>query len=163
MAKVEKLIKFFTVCAVVFVVLGYICRELFKFIWNFDIFNRESYRILYDYWENGGVFNTFRDCSLGLFLFLMPVIWLVLSYKLYKYGLVKFLLNPLVKLYRRITRPKTMEVEHVSIKNLGGQDKTLDEIIAEKVEKQGGNKSAGHASQNLRRQIAAKIEENEKQ
>ena len=38
MAKVEKLIKFFTVCAVVFVVLGYICRELFKFIWNFDIF-----------------------------------------------------------------------------------------------------------------------------
>ena len=30
MAKVEKLIKFFTVCAVVFVVLGYICRELFK-------------------------------------------------------------------------------------------------------------------------------------
>ena len=34
---------------------------------------------------------------------------------------------------------------------------------AEKVEKQGGNKSAGHASQNLRRQIAAKIEENEKQ
>ena len=93
----------------------------------------------------------------------MPVIWLVLSYKLYKYGLVKFLLNPLVKLYRRITRPKTMEVEHVSIKNLGGKDKTLDEIIAEKVEKQRGNKSAGHASQNLRRQIAAKIEENEKQ
>ena len=68
MAKVEKLIKFFTVCAVVFVVLGYICRELFKFIWNFDIFNRESYRILYDYWENGGVFNTFRDCSLGLLM-----------------------------------------------------------------------------------------------
>ena len=100
---------------------------------------------------------------MGLFLFLMPVIWLVLSYKLYKYGLVKFLLNPLVKLYRRITRPKTMEVEHVSIKNLGGKDKTLDEIIAEKVEKQRGNKSAGHASQNLRRQIAAKIEENEKQ
>ena len=38
MAKVEKLIKFFTVCAVVFVVLGYICRELFKFIWNFTGF-----------------------------------------------------------------------------------------------------------------------------
>ena len=30
-------------------------------------------------------------------------------------GLVKFLLNPLVKLYRRITRPKTMEVEHLSL------------------------------------------------
>ena len=140
MAKVEKLIKFFTVCAVVFVVLGYICRELFKFIWNFDIFNRESYRILYDYWENGGVFNTFRDCSLGLFLFLMPVIWLVLSYKLYKYGLVKFLLNPLVKLYRRITRPKTMEVEHVSIKILAGRIKRWMRLSPKKWKSREGTK-----------------------
>ncbi len=163
MAKIGKMIKFFTICIVVFVVFGYVCRQLFKFVWNFDIFNRESYLILYDYWENGGVFNTFKDCSLGLFLFLVPIIWLVLSYKLYKYGLVKFLLNPLVKIYRRITRPKIMEVEHIAIKNLGEKNKTLDEIIAEKAKNRGEGKNIGHTSQNLRQQIAAKIEENEKQ
>lgn len=69
MAKVEKLIKFFTVCAVVFVVLGYICRELFKFIWNFDVFNRESYRILYDYWETAAYLIRFGIAAWGCFCF----------------------------------------------------------------------------------------------
>ena len=55
-----------------------------------------------------------------------------------------------------------MEVEHVTIKNLGGKDKTLDEIIEEKIKEE--NKSAnGNMVSDLRKQIAAKIEENEKE
>lgn len=56
-----------------------------------------------------------------------------------------------------------MEVEHIAIKNLGEKNKTLDEIIAEKAKNRGEGKNIGHTSQNLRQQIAAKIEENEKQ
>ena len=56
-----------------------------------------------------------------------------------------------------------MEIEHVSLKNIGGKDKTLDEIITDKIKEQNGNGASGHTSTNIRRQIAAKIEENEKE
>lgn len=69
MAKIGKMIKFFTICIVVFVVFGYVCRQLFKFVWNFDIFNRESYLILYDYWENGGYLTHLRIAVWGCFCF----------------------------------------------------------------------------------------------
>lgn len=56
-----------------------------------------------------------------------------------------------------------MEVEHVIIKNLGNKDKTLDEIISEKMKEKGENKQEENTSRSLREQIAAKIEENKKQ
>lgn len=163
MKKLQKLIRFLFISVLMAAVVSWIARWLFNFIWSFDIFSRHSYQVMYNYWENGGVFNTFKDCSLVLLLFLLPVIWLILSYKLYKYGLLKFIFSPVGKLYRRLTRPKVMEVESVSIKNLGGKGLTLDEIIAQKMEKEGLNKKSGHTSQDLRRQIAAKIRENENQ
>lgn len=162
----KKLKKFFRFCLISIVVLAfviYVGRILLRFIWNFDILNADSYKIMYDYWEKGGVFNTFRDCSLGIALLLLPIIWLILSYKLYKYGFWKFIFTPVVKVYRHFSRPKNMEVEHVSIKNLGAKDKTLDEIISEKIKEKEGNAAHEHMAKNIRQQIAAKIEENTKQ
>lgn len=163
MKKIGKIIRFLSSSVIVFVVLAYICQFLFKVLWKFDILNAKSYQIMYEYWEKGGVFNTFRDCSLGFCLIALPIVWLVLSNKLYKYGLGKFFSKPFISLYRRLTRPKNMEIEHVSIKNLGEKDKTLDEIIKAKIEKEGKNLSRSHEVADLRKQIAAKIEENEKQ
>ncbi len=163
MKRIKNFIRFLSISIIVFFILGYVYQFLFKLLWNFDLFNRVSYDIMYDFWEKGGVFRTFRDCSLAVALCLTPIIGLILSYKLYKYGLIKFLTTPIIKLYRLITRPKVMEIEHVSIKNLGGKDKTLDEIISEKIEKEKKIDSDENTVQNLRKQIAAKIEENEKQ
>ncbi len=163
MKKIGKMIRFLSSCVIVFVVLIYICQFLFKALWKFDILNAKSYQIMYEYWEKGGVFNTFRDCSLGFSLIALPIVWLILSSKLYKYGLGKFLGKPFLVLYRRLTRPKTMEIEHVSIKNLGEKDKSLDEIIKEKMAKDEKNISRTHETLDIRKQIAVKIEENEKQ
>lgn len=157
----KKIVRFLTISSVTFIIIGFVGRFIFLLLWQFDIFNPKSYMVLYKYWEKGGVFNTFRDCSLGLSLFLLPILWLLWSHRLYKKGFWKSILKPLNKLYRHITNPKNLEVEHVSIKNLGGKDKTLDEIIAEKIKAE--NATSSHASKDLRKQISAKIEENEKQ
>lgn len=163
MKKLGKLLKFTTISIFVLAVLTSVGQILFKLFWNFDLLNQKSYQVLYDYWEKGGVFNTFRDCSLGLSLLLLPIIWLVVSHKIYKNGFWKSVLTIIDKLYRKITRPQNMEIEHVSLKNIGGKDKTLDEIITDKIKEQNGNGASGHTSTNIRRQIAAKIEENEKE
>ncbi|MBO5037906.1 MAG: hypothetical protein J6C85_00405 [Alphaproteobacteria bacterium] len=163
MKKIKKLFRFCFISVLVLIVFLFLGRIIFRLLWNFDILSAVSYQKMQNYWESGGVFNTFKDCSLLGSLLLFPIIWLHASYKLYKYGLGKFLTRPIILLYRRLTRPKVMEVEHVSIKNMGSKDKTLDEIISEKLKSEGKQGSSAHLSKDLRKQIAAKIGENEKQ
>ena len=133
MKKIKKFLRFCFISAIVLAVFLVLGRIIFRLFWKFDILNAASYQKMQDFWESGGVFNTFKDCSLLASMLLFPLIWLYSSYKLYKYGLIKFLTKPIIVLYRKLTRPKVMEVEHVSIKNMGSKDKTLDEIISEKL------------------------------
>jgi len=163
MKKIKNFLRFTIISAFILIALAFVGQVLFRLFWNFELLDVESYKILQEYWEKGGVFNTFRDCSLGAALLLMPVVWLVWSYKIYKKGFWKSVLSMIDVIYRKITRPKNMEVEHVSLKNIGGKDKTLDEIITDKIKERNKNAETGHMSANLRRQIAAKIEENEKE
>ena len=97
-----------------------------------------------------------------LSLIALPIVWLWLSYKMYKKGFWKSVQSVFDKSYRSLTRPKNMEIEHVSLKNIGGKDKTLDEILTDKIKEQNANSPTGHMSRDIRKQIAAKIEENEK-
>lgn len=159
----KKIFRFSIISLVIFIVLGYIARITFKLLWNFDLIDAKSYQILYNYWEKGGVFNTFRDCSLVVSLLLLPVLWLIASHKVYKKGFWKTVLSPIEKLYNKMTRPKNMEVEHVSLKNLGGKDRTLDEIIADKIKAEKSNATSAHTVRDIRKEISARIEENEKQ
>lgn len=163
MKKIKKILRFTTISAFVLVVVVFMGQLIFRLFWNFELLNKESYNVLKEYWEKGGVFNTFRDCSLGVSLLLMPVIWLMWSYKLYKKGFWKSVLSIIDKTYRKITRPQNMEIEHVSLKNIGGKDKTLDEIIVDKIKERNADSHGGHMAASLRKQIAAKIEENEKE
>lgn len=163
MKKIKKMLRFCSISAVVLICWVYLCQIAFKFLWNFEILDQSSYKAVALYWEKGGVFNTFHDISLGGSLILAPVLWLVLSYKLYKYGFWKFVFSLVIKLYNHFNRPKNLEVEHVSIKNIGGKDKTIDEIISEKIEAQGKKTTSVHAAKSIREQIATKIEENENQ
>lgn len=163
MKKLKKFGRFCAISAVTLAPVLLICQFLFKLIWKFDILNRNSYRVVAEYWNKGGVYNTPRDWCLGIAFLLIPVFWLKLSHKIYKFGFWKFIFYPIIVIYRKATRPKSMEVEHVTIKNLGGKDKTLDEIISEKIKEQGQDGGSAHVVRDLRKQISAKIEENEKQ
>jgi len=163
MKKFKNFLRFSFISLLVLVVFIYIGRFIFRLCWNFDILDKNSYMIISDYWNSGGVFDSFRDYSLGFAIFLFPILWLYYSRKLYKYGLGRFLSEPIIKSYRRLTRPESMEIEHVVVKNLGGKDKSLEDIIADKIKEQGQKGASGHTTKDLRQQISAKIGENEKQ
>ena len=160
MKKIKKMLRFLVVSAICLIVFVAFFRSLFIVIWHFDILSGKSYKLVAEYWERGGVFNTARDYSLGVALIILPIAWLISSYKLYKFGLIKFLLTPIVKIYKKITQPKNMEVEHVKIKNLRAKSKTIDEIISERIKEKGEGPASNHISRKLREQISAKIEEN---
>lgn len=165
MKKIKKFFRFCLMSLLVLVVLLPICNVIFRVIWNFALLDSKSYELMAEYWQKGGVFNTAKDYTLGASLLLLPIIWLICSYKLYKFGLIKFLLLPITKIYRYATRPENMEIEHVAIKHLGEKDKTLDEIIADRIKKENETTAGSQAQtiRNLRQQISTKIGENKNQ
>jgi len=163
MKKIKNFIRFCVVSFIVLMVFLYVGRIFLKLIWNFDILSTKSYQIILEYWEKGGNFSTTKDLSLMAVFVLFPIFWLICSYKLYKYGVGRFLSEPIIKIYRKITRPKNVEIEHIAIKNLGNKDKSLEEIISERIKEKTADNQADDTGRSLREQIAAKIKENEKQ
>lgn len=163
MKKLKKLFRFILISSTTLVIFTYVCHFLFNLFWNFDILNMRSYKILANYWNTGGTFKEFKELSLCVSLILFPILWVRCSIKMYKKGFFKTLMSPVLKLYRKVTRPKNMEPEHVSIKNLGSKERTLDEIISDKLKEKGESLIQNKESISLRQQISAKIEENEKQ
>lgn len=160
----KKTLRFIIISALVLAVYLPIFWFLVMIIWRFNILSLQSYQEIIDQWNRGHTFKTFGEYSLALVIILFPLFWLRSSKKLYKFGLGKFLLLPITKIYRMATKPKSLEVEHVSIKNLGGKGKTLDDIIAAKIKSENKAEPTNqYFSKDLRKQISAKIEENEKQ
>lgn len=158
----KKTIRFMSILSVLFVFWAYIGRIFFKFFWNFDIFSSKHYLGLYQFWEKGGVFKSFKDISLILCLIILPIVWIKTTKRFYKQGFWKSVLSPVIKIYKKLSYPKNLEVEHVSIKNLGAKDRSLEEIISDKLKEKGeSTNQKANTTQNLREQVSAKLKENE--
>ncbi len=160
MKKIIKFIRFCTISSVIFGLYAAVASIFFKMIWGFRLFAPEPYVKLYSFWEKGGVFKEVKDISLVASLIALPVCSLISGYKMYKKGFWKTILSMFSHIYRRCTRPKNMEVEHVAIKNLGSKSRTLDEIISDKMKEKGETLTQEVTSLSLRQQVSAKVEEN---
>ncbi|MBR2273808.1 MAG: hypothetical protein IJ864_03125 [Alphaproteobacteria bacterium] len=163
MKKLKNFFRFCTISTITLVLLTIVARFIFRMIWHFDILDKHSYQLMAEYWNSGGIFNSLQDYSLGLMFLSLPIIWLWISYKTYRFGLMRLLSLPITKIYRYLTRPETYDVEHVKIKNLRGKEKNIEELIAEKIKEENPNSGAAHTVKNLRAQISARIGENKKQ
>ena len=163
MKKVKKLFKFCVDSIIVLLVLIFLYRIIILFLWKFDIIDKHSYQLMEQYWNSGGTFNSFKDCMFGLCLLTFPFMWGICSYKVYKKGLLNIILWPIKKIYHSITKPETLEIERVAIKNLRGKDRSLEEIIADKMQEESKKNPSSHTAKELRKQISAKIGENENQ
>ena len=163
MKKLKKFFRFISILLVVTIFFISICNWLFQIVWNFELFNPESYKKISIFWEKGGVIKSFKDLSLAFSFIFFPILTIIISFRLYKKGFWKTMLYPLYCIYRFFTRPKVTEVEHVSIKNLGSKNKTIDEIISDKIKEKGENIANQHTISDIRQQVSAKIGENEKQ
>ena len=156
MKKIFKILSFVFISVLLLILFTIVGRYLFIKILDFDILRKSSYTGLMQVWNSGGKINF----SL-LFCFLIwPSLWLYCSIRLYKYGFWKFIFWPVIKLYIHYTKPKNVEEVHVNIKNLGGKDKNLDEIISQKMKEKGMKSGDTTTIKNLRQQISTKIEEN---
>lgn len=162
MKKIKKTLRYIAICCTVFLFLTFVYFHVFNAIWNFNILNVKSYKAMYAFWERGGVFKTFKDCSLLFLMTFFPVFWLCITAKLYKKGFWATLLMPINKLYRKFNAPEPMDDVHIVIKNLGAKSGDIDEIISDKLKEKGDTLVNSNTTRSIRQQISVKIEENEK-
>lgn len=162
MKKIKKMLKFILILLTVATFIIFFSGYVFIFFWKFDILKEASYIKLQNFWNNGGVFRTFKDISLLVCLMLLPISIIISTKKLYKEGFWKTILTPFVMLWKKATNPKREEIQSVTIKNLGAKDKTLDDIINEKM-KEKLKEETKNTIQDIRNQISTKIKENETQ
>ena len=94
MKKIIKLFRFSVIGLLVFCVFAFVGRFVFQFLWGFNILDKNDYNTLYNFWEKGGSFKTFKDITFIVSLIAFPIVWFIASKKLYKFGLGKFLLLP---------------------------------------------------------------------
>lgn len=162
MKKIKKFIRYISILCVISISLLFLYYHTFNFIWRFNLLKAESYKSLYTFWENGGVFKTFKDCSLLFLIMFYPLFVFYFTNKLYKKGFWATILKPFIKLYRKLTKPKPMDDVHIVIKNLGAKSEDIDELITDKLKEKGVELKGSSTIQGLRQQISSKIEENEK-
>ena len=72
MKKIKKFFKFTLISCFTLVVFAYVGRFFFNLFWDFDIISPKSYKVLKNYWNNGGSFKEFKELSLLICLILFP-------------------------------------------------------------------------------------------
>ena len=162
MKKMKKALRYIAIFCIVFLFLIFVYFHVFKVIWNFNILNVKSYKAMYSFWERGGVFKTFKDCSLLFLMAIFPVLGFYITAKLYKKGFWATLTKPINKLYRKFNAPEPMDDVHIVIKNLGAKTGDIDEIISDKLKEKGDVLANSNTTKSIRQLISVKIEENEK-
>ena len=156
MKKFAKVVCIGSVVLLFWVAIYYV---IFKLIWQFDVLSIRSYKKIHAYWNQGGVFRTFKDCSLLFFMSMFPILCIYYTRKVYKRGFWKTILSPFIKIYRKFTAPEPMDDVHIVIKNLGVKSGSLDEMLADRIKKDGGLSGNKTLISDIRQQISVKIEE----
>lgn len=124
--------------------------------WNFNFLSIKSWKILYTFWNNGGVLKTSSDILLITSLFSLPLWWLIGFYFALKIKYINVLLSPIKLFYKIFDGKLDTEPERIVIKNMKSSQQMIEDIKAEiealKPEK---SKEAG----NIRSEITKKISE----
>ena len=143
------------------IVLGLVFQQLFFWIYNINLLNPKTYKILSDFWESGGVLHG-KDivmlCSLILYFPVCFYGW----YKLWHYKYIRLITVPLNKIFN--SGFDNYRAPDINIKNLKVEEKkTLDQLVNERLEKEKKkNKEQQGESRDFRKKIIEQIEQNKK-
>ncbi|MBQ9236201.1 MAG: hypothetical protein IJ184_07060 [Alphaproteobacteria bacterium] len=152
MKKIGRWLRNLVVLALWSVVFVFVSNTLLVLVWNFDYVSHESWKVLVDYWNSGGVIKSASDLLLVGSLFLLPILWLLGFNRVRKLDYAKMLLAPVNAIYDWINRD-TDDNERIVIRNIKSGTQRAEEIKNELESlKPGKAKKAG----NIRKKVVEK-------
>ena len=155
--KLLKFIKFIFVGSVWSAFWLVLMQRVMIFIWNFNFFSKNQWRMVASFWNANGTIKGLSDYMLFITLLLVVVVWFFGFRYFYKVGYGRLLLKPFEYFSGKQIEKYSKEGKHVVIKNLVvGEKITLDELIDEKIKAEDKNKQMKE-SESLRQNISQKI------
>lgn len=109
----------------------YITNALFILFWNFDYIRANSWRIMMEYWNSGGVIKSTSDTILVVSLILLPIAWLLGYRRVLKINYIDLLLKPINFIYNIFNRDTSDDGERVVIRNIKSSSQRAEEIKSE--------------------------------
>ncbi|MBR2923030.1 MAG: hypothetical protein IKC10_06930 [Alphaproteobacteria bacterium] len=127
-------------------------KTLMFLIWNFDITSLHSWKTLFSFWNQGGVFKTIPDIALLLLLILSPFIYIFGYIKIKKINISKTIFFLLTSLFTR----KEKDPERIVIKGIKTTQQMIEDVKSE-IESIKPDKS--NEAGNVRTNILKKLQE----
>ena len=127
-------------------------KTLMFLIWNFDITSSHSWKTLFSFWNQGGVFKTIPDIALLLLLILSPFIYIFGYIKIKKINISKTIFFLLTSLFTR----KEKDPERIVIKGIKTTQQMIEDVKSE-IESIKPDKS--NEAGNVRTNILKKLQE----
>lgn len=125
---------------------------LFILLWNFDFTSAQSWQIVINYWNNGGVIKTASDITLFIALLLLPLFWYFGWRRLRKVKFLQLAVAPINMLYRLLNSGSDKS-ERIVIRNIKSSQQRMDDI---KSELDGIKPAKNQSSQGIRSNIINK-------
>ena len=151
----KKIIKFIRNCVVFIlwtILFTFIIKNILHIFWNFNIFSAHTWKTLFAFWNQGGVFKTPSDLTLLLILFLTPFLYIIGFIKTKKTNYLK-LLSSLFKIFNKT--PKN-NFERILIKEKTSPTQMIEDVKNEiKSIKPEKNKETN----NIRSDVSKKMKE----
>lgn len=143
------------------ILLGFIFQQLFFLVYNVNLLNPKTYRILSNFWNSGGVLHGTDIVMWGSLLLYLPVCYYGWR-KLWNYKYMRLITVPLNKIAN--AGLDNYKAPDVNIKNLKVEEKkTLEQVVNERIEKENKkSQEQNSGSTDFRKKIIEQIEENKK-
>lgn len=158
MKKLKKYIKFFLVGSIWTYIFLCLADFLFTTVWRFDIFSREDWKIISQFWNSGGKIKNARD-YLFLFSFLFGgILWVWGFRRCMKLNFAAILLYPF-EAYSRWSLKRYGDTSRIVIKNIGSTGEKVDpkEIVKMKLKEVEKEIDTNKETKKIREIIADKI------
>ena len=114
-----RFIKWITVGALWSYLYLYGTLLLFKSVWGFNYLSRSNWRVISDFWEQGGKIRTGSDYLFILCLILLIPIWIWGWKKLYKANLFALIIAPILWYQKRKADKYIKGMSRIKIHNIG--------------------------------------------
>lgn len=154
------------ICVAVFgalwsILLGFVFQQLFFMVYNVNLLQPETYKILHRFWNSGGVLHGKDILMWGSLLLYLPICFYGWR-KLWDYKFMRLITVPLNKIAN--AGLEGYRAPDVNIKNLKVEEKkTLEQIVKERLEKEKKKTQGQNAeSMDFRKKIIEQIEEKKK-
>ena len=132
----------------------YFFKILMLVVWNFDITSPHSWKTLFSFWNQGGVFKTLPDIILLFLLILLPFFYIFGYLKVKKINFAKIIFSSLISLFTK----EEKDPERVVIKGMKTTQQMIDDIKNELESiKPDKNNEAGDVRTNILKKLNEEI------